>query len=91
MHITQILLDAVQAVPEEWYMALLKSTPTAAVLGMMCWWFAMRLEKILENFRQAMERNTNALMVAVVNTQHLDDAIKPLAEKLKEDSAAAVK
>lgn len=38
-----------------------------------------------------MERNTNALMVAVLNTKHLDEALKPMAQKLADDSADALK
>jgi hypothetical protein len=87
----RILLLIAQSVPTEWFQALLQGGSAAAVLGAIVVWFALRMEKILERLREAMERNTNSLMVSVLNTKHLDDALKPLAEKLERESAEAMK
>lgn len=76
--------------PVDWVQAILQGGTPAAVLGGITIWFALRMEKILERLREAMERNTNSLMVSVLNTRHLDDALKPLAEKLAAESAAAM-
>lgn len=59
-------------------------------MGAIVFWFALRMEKILERLREALERNTNSLMVSVLNTKHLDDALKPLAEKLERESSEAL-
>lgn len=82
----------------EWWTPLLNGGSAAAVLGPIVIWFAMRLEKMLEKFqqgieklREATERNSHALMVSVLNTRHLDDALKPIAEQLERDTAEAIK
>lgn len=75
----------------EWWTPLLNGGSAAAVLGPIVIWFAMRLEKILEKLREATERNSHALMVSVLNTRHLDDALKPIAEQLERDTAEAIK
>lgn len=80
-----------QTMPAGWWVPLIQGGGGAAVSGAMVVWFAFRAEKILERIRAAMERNTNALMIAVLHARHLDDAIKPLAEKIERDSAEAFK
>lgn len=84
-------LIAQQQLPTDWWVPLIQGGGGAAVSGAMVVWFAFRAEKILEKIRVAMERNTNALMIAVLHARHLDDAIKPLAEKIERDSAEAFK
>lgn len=80
-----------QAQAAEWWAPLIQGSSAAAVLGGIVVWFALRMEKILERLREAMERNTNSLMVSVLNTRHLDDALKPLAERLERESSEAMK
>lgn len=75
----------------EWWVPLLNGGSAAAVLGPIVIWFAMRLEKILEKLREAVERNSHALMVSVLHSRHLDDALKPLAEQLERESGEAIK
>lgn len=70
---------------------MLNGGSAAAVLGPIVIWFALRLERILEKLRQAVERNSHALMVSVLNTRHLDDALKPIADQIKSDTAEAIK
>lgn len=86
-----LLLLAQTNVPAEWWQSLLQGGSAAAVSSAMVIWFALRMEKILERLREALERNTNSLMVSVLNTRHLDDALKPLAERLARESEAAIK
>ena len=74
-----------------WFEPLLQGGSAGAVLGAITIWFATRAEKILEKLREAMERNTNALMIAVLSIKHLDEALRPLAEKIRDDSSAAIK
>lgn len=85
-----LLIFLAQQLPAEWWTPLVQGGSAGAVLGAFCVWFAIRMERILERLREAMERNTNSLMVSVLNTRHLDDALKPLAEKLAAESAAAM-
>lgn len=54
-------------------------------------WFALRMEKFLEKLREAMERNTNALMVSVLHSKNLDEGLKELAEKIERESAQAMR
>lgn len=75
---------------EDWLQSLLRGGSAAAVLGPTVAWFAFRLEKILEKLREAVERNSNALMVSVLNTHNLDEGLKTLAEKIRDDSGAAL-
>lgn len=58
----------------------------ALLLGPIVYWFAMRFERIVERNTAAVERITIALMVAVLNTKHLDEALRPLAEQQKRDA-----
>lgn len=62
----------------------------AVLLSPVVWWFAMRMERILERNTQAIERNTISNMVSVLNTKHLDEALRAMAEKVKADSEAAL-
>lgn len=89
--ILAILYLLAQADPTQWWAPLVQGGSAGAVLGAMVLWFAVRMEKILERLREALERNTNSLMVSVLNTRHLDDALKPLAEKLERESSEAIK
>jgi hypothetical protein len=77
--------------PPDWIHALLQGSSAGAVLAPIVVWGCVRLERILERLREAMERNTNSLMISVLNTRHLDDALRPLAEKLANESAASMK
>jgi hypothetical protein len=78
-------------IPTEWWQSLLQGGSAAAVSSAMVVWFALRMEKLLERLREAMERNTNSLMISVLNTKHLDEALRPLAERIERDSAEALK
>jgi len=80
-----------QASPDTWWSNILQGGSAAAVLSGVVVWFALRMEKILEKLRDAMERNTNSLMISVLNTKHLDDALRPLAERLERESSEAMK
>lgn len=85
------ILMASEQVPTEFWQPLIQGGSNAAVMGAIVVWFALRAEKILERMRTAMERNTNALMVAVLSMKHLDSALKPLAEKIERESAESTK
>lgn len=62
----------------------------AALLGPIIYWFAMRVERILERNTQAVERNTVSNMISVINTKHLDEALLSMAEKIKQDAEQAL-
>lgn len=86
-----LIFIAETPMPLEWWQPLIQGGSNAAVMGAIVVWFALRAEKILERMRTAMERNTNALMVAVLSMKHLDSALKPLAEKIERESAESTK
>lgn len=63
----------------------------AALLGPIIYWFAARMERIMERNTQAVERNTISNMVSVLNTRHLDEALGAMAEKIKNESEEALR
>lgn len=83
------LLAQVQAA--EWWAPLVNGGSAGAVLGAVVVWLAVRVEKLLEKFRTGMERNTNALMIAVLQMRHQDAALRPLAERIAQEAADASK
>lgn len=62
----------------------------AVLLGPIVYWFAMRMERIMERNTQAIERNTVSNMISVLNTKHLDEALGVMAEKVKTEAEFAL-
>lgn len=59
-------------------------------MGIVLIWFMIRAEKLWEKMRTAIERNTHAAMISVLTTKHLDEAIRPTAEKIRDDAKDAL-
>ena len=86
------LAQAVQN-PEIWQTAWSSITQAgmgAILLSPIVYWFAMRLERILERNTQAIERNTISNMVSVLNTQRLDEGLRLMAERVKSEAENAL-
>lgn len=62
----------------------------AVLLAPVVWWFAMRMERIMERNTEAVERNTVSNMISVLNTKHLDEALSEMARRTKEDAEKAL-
>lgn len=76
--------------PVEWYQPLIQTGSNTVILAPVVVWLMVRVEKLLEKGRVASERGTHALMVAILSIKHLDEGIRELATKIRDDAKDAI-
>lgn len=87
------VIGEVASAPEMWqtiWIPITQAGVGAVLLAPVVWWFAMRMERIMERNTQAVERNTVSNMVSVLNTKRLDEALAAMATKVKEEAEKAL-